>query len=243
MNKNFRHFLLAGSAACALMAAFPGAATAGPTYSFTVQTANQGGVQFQATNPPAAGFNTAGAITASFGYNGPLSFNLGPPQNGSNTGDLNSNFFGANAGSIAGYTGSGALPAPSGANFSTLATFLASSASASGYQYGSLYTIGLGVLAAGTTLTITHDDGVSIYQGGTRIGSTTAGPTSQITETVLISATGDTTLYYGRQNGAPSVLTVAVPEPASIALFGAGLLGLAALRRRRSAKAGLPTAA
>jgi hypothetical protein len=57
-----------------------------------------------------------------------------------------------------------------------------------------------------------------------------------ITESVVLGNTGATTLYFGRQNGAPSVLTVAVPEPASIALFGAGLLGLAALRGRRSGK-------
>lgn len=235
MLSTFKRLLMMGGVTCALAATMATAAMAGPTYSFTVQTANQGGVQFDAANP-ATGFNAAGAITATFGYNGPLSFNVGAPQNNTNAGDLNSTFFGANAGAISGYSGAGSLPLPSGANFSTLANFLASSGSAANYQYGSLYTIGLGVLAAGTRLEITHDDGVSVYQGGVRIGSTTAGPTSAITETVLLSSTGDTTLYFGRQNGAPSVLTVAVPEPASIALFGAGLLGLASLRRRRPAK-------
>lgn len=231
----FKRLLMAGGATCALVATLTTGAMAGPTYSFTVQTANQAGVQFDAASP-ATGFNSAGAITATFGYNGPLSFNVGAPQNNTNAGDLNSTFFGANAGAISGYSGAGTLPGPSGANFTTLANFLASSGSAANYQYGSLYTIGLGQLAAGTRLEITHDDGVSVYQGGVRIGSTTAGPTSAITESVLLSSTGDTTLYFGRQNGAPSVLTVAVPEPASIALFGAGLLGLASLRRRRAAK-------
>jgi hypothetical protein len=235
MISTFKRLLMAGGATCGLVAMLSTGAMAGPSYSFTVQTANQGGAQFSAASP-ATGFNAAGAITATFSYNGPLSFNVGPPQNNTSAGDLNSTFFGVNAGAISGYSGAGSLPGPSNANFTTLVNFLNSSGSAAGYQYGSLYTIGLGVLSAGTLLEITHDDGVSVFQGGVRIGTTTSGPTSAITETVLISNTADTTLYFGRQNGAPSVLTVAVPEPASIALFGAGLLGLAALRGRRSGK-------
>ena len=241
MTKTFRQLLMAGGAACAIIAALPGSAVALPTYHFDVQTNNQGGVPFDAVPGP-TGFNPVGAISASFDYTGPLSFNIGPPQNTTSAGDLNSAFF-TNTAAISGYAGSGTLPGPSNANFTTLASFLGSSGSAAGYQYGSLYTIGLGTLAAGTILTITHDDGVSVYQGATRIGTTTSGPTSQITETVTITAAGSTTLYYGRQNGAPSVLNVVVPEPASIALFGAGLLGLAAVRRRRQAKKGLPVAA
>ena len=241
MTNTFRQLLMAGGAACAILAALPGSAVASPTYSMLVQTANQGGNSFDASLG-AVGFNSGSAISANFNYTGNLNFNVGPPQNNNSTGDLNSSFF-TNPAAISGYVGAGTLGAPANANFTTLASFLASSGSAAGYQYGSFYTIGLGTLAAGTILTITHDDGVSVYQGANRIGTTTSGPTSEITESVKITAAGATTLYYGRQNGAPSVLNVAVPEPASIALFGAGLMGLAAVRRRRQTKNGLPVAA
>ena len=215
-------------------------------YIITDSTANQNGQSFSA-DAGHAGFNPTGhAITATFSYSGPLSFNDSAGQNSGSSGDLNSNFL--IAADISGYSATSSFPlpsskspialgAPANADFTTPTTFLASSGSASNYQYGSFITIDLGYLAAGTILTITHDDGASVYQGGARIGDTTAGPTSAVTETVDLMSGGNTTLYYARENGTPSVLDVNVPEPASLAIIGAGLAGLGAVRRRRAALA------
>ena len=218
-------------AAAAIAAACLGTIGSARAYTFTVKTANQNGVAFDAL--PTTTLNNP--ITANFTYTGPLNFANNSAQNSTSTGDLNSAFF--SVGTISNYSGSGSLGSPANANFTNLASFLASSGSASNFQYGSLYTIDLGTLAAGTVLTITHDDGASVYQNGVRQGTTTAGPTTAITESVRLRSTADTILYYARENGAPSVLNVAVPEPVSFAMLGTGLAGLALLRRRRAAVA------
>jgi hypothetical protein len=153
------------------------------------------------------------------------------------------------------YTGTFTGPASGNLNFgitsgpATIAAFLSSGAgtfsgpisglnqtiSASNYSVFTLMEFAF-TLATPQTITLTHDDGFSIYNSS----NTTAlvshpEPTTAIPNTFTLAA-GHYNLWYGQANGLPAVLNLqvnAVPEPASLAVIGAGIAGLGLLRRRR----------
>lgn len=88
---------------------------------------------------------------------------------------------------------------------------------------------------------ISHDDGASLYNGAgySNLLADSALPTVDI-DTLYSDLTGPFQLIYVEANGLPAVLTLDVarevdaPEPLTLSLMGAGLVGLGGLRRRRS---------
>ena len=146
--------------------------------------------------------------------------------------------------------GAVALPAIGGytspsASYATLASFLAASMSKGGDAYSAFFHItGAYSSAANYAGTIRHDDGASLYidNDATKIFGSAPETSAITTSFVLPSGSHNFDLYYVEGNGAPSVLNinfpssvVPTPEPAAIALFGIGLLGLGLARRRRHA--------
>lgn len=213
-----------------------GIAAHADTYKVTVSEGLTNGSQFDtASGNPFSGANSA---SATFLYTGSLNFSNTAAQNGPGTsGDTNS-AFGFSTSNISNYAGSGTVTYSGTpiANFASAASFLASSGSSSSFDYGSYFTFDLGVLNAGTTLIITHDDGISLFQGSTKVGTSVSGATSVTTDSITLSQSGDTILRYARENGTPSVLQVSTsvtPEPSSLALLGTGVLGLAGMFRKR----------
>ena len=94
------------------------------------------------------------------------------------------------------------------------------------------------------TATITHDDGISLFNvsslalANDLIPVGDSAPTTAVGTNISIGA-GTYDLFYVEANGAPSELSFSnvkeAPEPGALALFGAGLLGCALFvaRRRR----------
>ena len=145
--------------------------------------------------------------------------------------------------------GSVALPSISGftspsTNYATLASFLDASMSKGGDAYSAFFHItGTYDSASSYSGTIRHDDGASLYidNGATQIFDSSPETVAITSNFVLPSGTHKFDLYYVEGNGAPSVLNInfpadvqAAPEPAAIAVFGIGMIGLGLARRRRA---------
>lgn len=88
--------------------------------------------------------------------------------------------------------------------------------------------------------TIVHDDGISIWNANNTSELVAGASAPTVSENTNFNlAAGTYNLFYVEANGAPSQLTfrnvTEAPEPGTLALFGAGLLGCALFiaRRRR----------
>ena len=81
----------------------------------------------------------------------------------------------------------------------------------------------------GEVFQVQHDDGASLYIGGSLVPGLNPGPTSPVTQYATYTGAPGMFSYqlvYGESNGPPAVLAV-VPEPSTWAMMLLGFVGLA----------------
>ena len=199
----------------------------GNSYSVTVWNGN--GVTKYATlsNEPTS------TPFATFTYTGNINFLNNAPNNGQNATLNTFGDFGFSMANISNFMGNG----------TTETNFLATTMSLEGETYNS-YLLFSGMYTGPTLyLSIGHDDGASFYEGASNTAILTdAGPTSYVTTSGWLTGGMNTPfqLTYVESNGSPADLVAnlsgpALPEPGSLVIFGAGLLGMAWMLRRRKA--------
>ncbi len=163
--------------------------------------------------------------TFTFDYTGPLDF-----VNNTMSANTFGDFFGSYSSDITGLTST------------QLSTLLGTTMSTSGYGITS-YLSFTGTYTGGGSVSVSHDDGASLYTGSGYGNTvfTSPNPTTDISSTGMMPTGSNTPfdLIYVEANGAPADLTATglspVPEPGTIGFMALGMIGLGALMYRGSA--------
>ncbi len=219
----FKKFLATGLAIVAMVGAVNATTLSGVFTGIAINATNLTAAQSQAT---AANFNAAGAMAGSnqmnFTYTGALNFGTFDGTDSTTIGD----FLASGGGSLSGLSigAAGVLGLQN-----SMPDIGAGTATSTFYLFQMMLPDAI------TRLSITHDDGVNVFDDFSFIGGFN-GPNGVRTTDVMGFDGGNLSFIYVSTNGDPSVFRVAaVPLPAGVILLMGGLGGLAALRRRQRA--------